>query len=95
MIRHVVLMTFKPDIPAREIEEIAESLRALGDQIPAVSEYEVGLGMFEGNATMAVVGLFADEAAFQDYRENAAHRALAEDVLIPAVISSANAQYEC
>ena len=95
MIRHVVLMTFKPEVSPGEIDVIAEKLRSLSDQIPAIEEYEVGLGMNTGNATMAVVGLFADEARFQEYNEHPDHRAVAQDLLIPAVERSAVAQYEC
>jgi Stress responsive A/B Barrel Domain len=63
-------------------------------EIPAIREYEVGPGLNRGNATLAINALFDDAEAFETYRSHPAHRAVAQEHLVPAMESARSIQFE-
>ena len=91
MIRHVVMLKFKPEISQEKQIELAKmSVETLG-QIPGVKNIIAGQSMdIEGKPTFdgALFVDFADEDSFKAYLENPIHR-LAEAQL-PALCSDIN-----
>jgi quinol monooxygenase YgiN len=93
VIRHVVVVKFKPETTPEAADEIVRKLQSLPSQIPVVREYEVGLDLNSGQA-LAIVGLFEDKESFEEYRRHPAHRAVADEHLMPASESAASIQYQ-
>ena len=91
MIRHVVMLKFKPEVSQEQQVELAKmSVETLG-QIPSVQNIIAGQSMdIEGKPAFdgALFVDFADEDSFKAYIENPIHR-LAEAQL-PALCSDIN-----
>jgi hypothetical protein len=96
MIRHIVLLTLRSDAPSDAADAIAEALKALPAQIPAIREYQAGadLGIVPGNATVAATATFDDQAEYLEYRDHPAHRAVIERYIDPFRESRASIQFE-
>jgi hypothetical protein len=96
MIRHIVLLTLKPDAPAEAATTIAEALRGLVGVVPSILEYQAGvdLGLVPGNATVAATATFDDEAGYLEYRDHPAHRAVIQKYIDPVRESRAGIQFE-
>jgi hypothetical protein len=95
MIRHVVLLTLRPDAPADQATTIVEALQGLKDVIPSIREYQAGvdLGIVAGNATVAATSTFDDEAGYLEYRDHPAHQAIIEQHINPYRESRAGIQF--
>lgn len=98
MFRHVVLLRFRPDDSGSvdaTVRAVTEALAVLPSQIAALRSYEVGtdLGLAADNAHLAVVADFDDEAGYVAYRDHPAHRAVIEDLILPALESRTAAQF--
>lgn len=96
MIRHIVLLTLKPDAPSDAARTIVEALRALPPMIPSIRDYQAGvdLAIAPGNATIAATAIFDDEAGYLQYRDHPAHRAVIQDYIDPVRESRAAIQFE-
>ncbi len=79
MIKHIVLVRFKPDTPRAEIERIITGLRGLPGQIHEIRGYEVGEDVVRSPRSydLAVVGRYDDLDALKRYQEHPAHVPLA------------------
>jgi hypothetical protein len=95
MIRHVVLITLRPDAPAEAAATIVRELQALKDVIPSIRDYQAGvdLGIVPGNATVAATSTFDDEAGYLEYRNHPAHLAVIEQHIDPYRESRAGIQF--
>jgi len=95
MFRHVLLMTVRPDATTVEVAGLVAALRALPGKIPEIASYHVGqdLGLRDGNATLALVAAFVDEAAWRAYLAHPAHRAVVTDHVEPVVADRQSAQF--
>lgn len=90
MLRHVVLLRFTGDDAediARIVDEVAEALRGLPGQIPAIREYSVQLdaGLAHDNAHLAVIADFDDEAGYAAYLRHPAHVDVLERLIRPSL----------
>ncbi len=96
MIRHIVLITLRSDAPAHAAGDIVEALRRLASTIPSIREYQAGvdLGLVTGNATVAATATFDDAAAYLEYRDHPAHRAVIEQYIDPVRESRSAIQFE-
>jgi antibiotic biosynthesis monooxygenase (ABM) superfamily enzyme len=94
MIRHVVLVTMKPETDERELEAIVEAAKKLPTEIPSLREIEVGLGTNPGNATFGIVALFDDMDGFQEYMKHPAHKSFGQDHIVPVVESATQIQFQ-
>lgn len=93
VIRNVVMVKLKAGSDPAEIADIQQALRDLN--CPGTVGYTVGddLGLREGNWSFAIVGDFADTAAYRAYDLDEAHnRARAR--LAPHVEQIARLQFE-
>jgi stress responsive alpha/beta barrel protein len=77
MIRHAVLLTLSSGPDSETTRTILEALRELPRQISSIREYEVG------NATIAVMARFDNEAGYIEYRDHPAHRAVIDKLISP------------
>jgi quinol monooxygenase YgiN len=83
MIRHIVLMEFNDAADETHIEALVADLQALPDHIAEIETYEVhrDAGLAEGNADLVVIGTFADQPAWEVYRDHPEHlRIIAEQI---------------
>ena len=96
MIRHIVLLTLKPDAPTDAASNIVHALRGLTEVIPSIRDYQAGvdLGIVDGNATVAATATFEDAAGYIEYRDHPAHRAVIERLIDPVRESRASIQFE-
>jgi hypothetical protein len=93
VIRHVVVARFKPDTTEYAAGEVVQKLRELPSQIPVIRGFEVGLDMTSGKG-LAIVGLFDDRASFEEYMRHSAHRAVADEFLVPITEAVSAMQFE-
>ncbi|MBM3675816.1 MAG: Dabb family protein [Actinobacteria bacterium] len=96
MIRHVSLLTWKPDTSADAVAAVTAALSALPAEIPELVDYRVGpdLGIDPANASFAVIGEFASPADYATYRDHPAHRTAAERHILPILAARTALQYE-
>jgi len=92
-LRHVVVLTLDDRC---DVDGLIDALRALPAQIPALRSYVVGrdAGISEGNATVAVVADFDDEAGFVAYRDDPTHQQLIAERIRPHLVARAAVQHE-
>jgi hypothetical protein len=95
MIRHVVLYTYRSDIPAEEIAKIYRDLQAICKRLPGQLNYtwgkydtENGLTMNKGY-THALVCDFADRVAQKAFMEDPERTALSKHEVVPRVVGGA------
>ncbi|NNE75048.1 MAG: Dabb family protein, partial [Acidimicrobiales bacterium] len=69
MIRHVVLLHWKPNTTPEQIQAVIDDLNALPADIPQLAGYSVGpdAGLAEGNADFVVIGEFATADHYKIY----------------------------
>jgi hypothetical protein len=91
--RHIVLLTLDDGCDA---EALAADLRATATGIPSIRSYVVGVdaGLSEGNATVAVVGDYDDQAGWEAYRDHPEHVALIAERIKPHLVARSSVQHE-
>ena len=91
-LRHVVLLTLDDDC---DVDAAVDALRALPAAIPELRSYVVGrdAGLAAGNATIAVVADFDDEAGWATYRDHPAHRQVIAERLQPWLLARTALQH--
>ena len=96
MIRHVVMFRFRDDADAAERQAVHGAIATMPEATGVTEAYAIGpdLGLAEGNFDFVVVGDFADQAAYESYRDNAEHQRIVAEVIRPAVSDRAAIQYE-
>ncbi len=97
MLRHVLLIRFNPDTSDAVKAAVKAAFEKLPTLIPQVRSYSVGVdrGLLAGNADMAVVAEFANEADFLAYSQHPAHAEVIYPVCGQAMESYSTAQYTC
>ena len=97
MLRHVVLLRWKPEMPAAQVQAIAAALRSLPEVVPTIRSYacgsDLGLGG-DANASFAIVADFDDEVGWRVYDEHPAHEAARADLIRPWIAERTLAQFE-
>ena len=85
MIRHVLLLGWKPEATSAQREAALQGFHRLGDHVPQIQALtaRVDAGLAEGNADLMVTMDFVDADAWRAYQEHPEHRALIENVLRP------------
>jgi hypothetical protein len=96
MIRHVLLIQFKAGTDQAIRLNVKKAFEKLPSLIPQVKSYSVGLdlGLLPGNAGLAVVAEFAQQADFLAYSQHAAHAEVIYPVCGAVMESYSTAQYE-
>jgi hypothetical protein len=92
---HTVQFIFPDATPPAVRAAIVDELRALPGRIPEIRRYAAGLdlGLRDGNAHLAVVAEFDDEAAYVTYRDHPAHRRVVAELIDPTGATRRAAQF--
>lgn len=87
MLRHIVLLDLTDAAGEEELAAIESGLGGLPSVIPELLAYSVSrdIGISDGNATLAIVGDFADEAAYRTYAEHPVHLEVIAEKIKPFV----------
>lgn len=94
MIRHVVLMKWKPGTTESEVDAIEEGLARMPDVMPFIRRYEMGRDLaIAGTHDFALVADFDTVDDYLSYADNADHKQVIVDLVGPATESVARVQY--
>lgn len=94
MIRHVVLMKWKPGVTESEVNAIEEGLGRMPDVMPFIRRYEMGRDLaITGTHDFALVADFDTVDDYLTYADNADHKQVIVDLVGPAMESMARVQY--
>lgn len=96
MIRHIVLMRFKDDVTAEDIDRIDAGLAELPSKIEEIQTYTNGrnLGITEGAWDYAVVVDFTDVDAYRRYHSHPDHVKVIDELTGPATAELKRLQFE-
>jgi len=80
MIKHLIILKFKPGATAEQIAELQSALSTLPGRIPEIKEYSFGKDIIhsERSYDFALVSAFADLDALGRYNEHPDHRIVLE-----------------
>lgn len=94
MIRHLVLMKWKPGTTDAQVAAIEEALARMPDVMPFIRRYEMGRDLaITGTHDFALVADFDKLDDYLSYADNADHKQVIVDLVGPAMESSARVQY--
>ncbi len=95
MIRHVVLIEWKPDTTLADIAHVAAGLLELPAIISSIRTYSVGsdLALGDGRADFAVVADFDDAEGWRAYDTHAAHIAVRSERMAPHIATRTFIQF--
>ena len=96
MIRHIAMLTLKPDAPDTAVQSLEEGLSLLGQTITEIAAYTYGsdLGLRDGNYDFAVVADFEDDEYFKIYADHPDHQAFIQDRVAPILEKRVSVQFE-
>ena len=96
MIRHVVLLTWKPDATPEQKQQVVTDLSALPALVPGIRDYRFGAdaGLTAGNADFAITADFDDVDAYLVYRTHPAHVEVINQTISPILEQRVAVQYE-
>ena len=96
MIRHVVMFRFRDDADEAQRQAVHDAIATMPEATGVTETYTLGgdLGLGEGNFDFAVVGDFADQAAYLTYRDHPEHRRIVAEIIRPAITDRAAIQFE-
>ena len=96
MIRHVSLLTFKPEATDAQIDAITQALSELPARLPKLRSYTFGRDarINAGQASFAVVADFDTVDDYLEYRDDAEHRRILAELITPVLAARAASQYE-
>lgn len=95
MLRHVVLMRWKPGTSDAQKQAVRDGLAALPAAIPEIRSYQFGddAMISEGNFEFAIVADFENASAFEAYATHEAHQKLIAENIRPILRDRAAVQY--
>jgi Stress responsive A/B Barrel Domain len=96
MIWHTALFRWKDEATSEQKKLVETLLATLPSLVPTLREFRFGsdLGVNEGNFDFAVSASFDDLAGYLAYRDNADHRAMIKDHILPIAATRAAVQFE-
>ncbi|MGH1415421.1 MAG: Dabb family protein [Pelagimonas sp.] len=89
MIRHIVLLTFKPNTPQAHIDDVFQELESIKAQLPGMVAISSGKSespeKMERGFMHGFVADFTDWDALQAYQDHPAHQALGAKLIAATV----------
>ena len=84
MLKHVVVMKFKPDTSDSDIEDIEKGLASLPARIPEIKRYEFGRDILhtERSYDFALISEFEDQDAMNRYQTHPYHLAVLNKIKV-------------
>ena len=93
MIRHVALFILKPGTTAEQVAPWVSAIKAMPSPGLLAHTWGLDLGLREGNASMAAVFDFEDEAAYQAWDVDAEHNRIRRELMQPLLVRAERCQY--
>ncbi len=95
MLRHVVLLRWKPGTTAAQLDALLAAIAKLPARIPELKAYRFGAdaGLAAGNFDFAIVADFDDDADFLSYASHPVHQAFIAEHTRPLVAERAAVQF--
>jgi hypothetical protein len=95
VLRHVVLMRWKPEASDAQKQAVREGLAALPAAIPGIRSYQFGddAAIVDGNFEFAIVADFDSRSDFQTYVAHDVHQKLIAERIRPILQDRAAVQY--
>ena len=80
MITHVVMMKFKPEVSAEEIDELEALMGRLPDRIDEIQSYDFGRDVVRSDRSydFALVSIFANLETLKHYQVHPEHQVVAK-----------------
>jgi hypothetical protein len=96
VIRHVVCIRFRKDVPADAVHALVETLRSLPPKIPEIRFYQVGQDVVRGpnSADVALISDFDDLDSLGRYRMHPEHERVVEEYIRPHLEAITAADFE-
>jgi hypothetical protein len=96
VIRHIALLTFVEGTTDAQVRAIEAALATLPARMPQLRAYAIGsdLAINEGNASFGVVAEFATVDDYLAYRDDAEHRRIITELIVPVLAGRTAVQYE-
>jgi len=95
VLRHVVLIRWKPGTSDAQKQAVRDGLAALPAAIPEIQNYQFGddAAIVEGNYEFAIVADFDNPSDFQTYAAHDVHQKLISERIRPILQDRAAVQY--
>lgn len=95
MIQHVVLLKWRRELEADELQMLSQQFAALAEHIDEIRDYRFGadLGIYRGNADYALIAMFDNEEDLRSYVTHPLHQAFLTDIAGPLLDSFMSAQF--
>ena len=96
MIRHVVVLTLRPEADAAARQALVDGLHTLPSLVPSIRHYSVGtdIGVNDGNADVIAIGDFDDVDGYLEYRDHPEHQRVITELIRPILAARSAIQYE-
>ncbi len=96
MIRHVVVISWRPEATPEQRQRVSAELAGLPPLMRGIRAYSYGpdAGLAEGNGDFAIVADFEDAGAYLAYRDHPAHRDVIKRVIDPILARRTAVQIE-
>jgi hypothetical protein len=96
VIAHVATFTFRDNVAAAEIDELADDLRAMAGALPSIRRYLCGrnLGLRPNGAHLGVIAFVDDQAGLDAYLDSPAHSELVARSVTPRLVTRQALQLE-
>ena len=96
MLRHVVLMRWKPETSEADKRAVRTGLAALPRSIPEIRSYQFGddARIVAGNFEFAIVADFDNASDFRSYAAHEVHQMVIAELIRPILLERAAVQYE-
>lgn len=95
MIRHVVMLKFKPETPAEATDALRAALAELPSLVPSIVDYQFGadLATAPTNFDFAVTAVFHDVDGYVAYRDHPEHVRVVQTCIVPYLAERAAVQF--
>jgi hypothetical protein len=96
MIRHVVLLRWKPEATVEQKKQAAAEVAKLPSMVPSVLGFASGpdIGVNSGNFDFSVTADFEDESGYVAYRDDPGHRQVVASYIAPIIADRAAVQFQ-
>ncbi len=96
MIRHCVLLTWKPETTDEQVQDLIDALAGLPELIPELKSYKLGrdLALSDGNATLGITADFDDIGGWRAYTDHVTHQQIIVEKIRPIMASRTACQFE-
>ncbi len=96
LLRHTVLLRFKPGTSDFQIQAVLDGLATMPGKMDFIRRYEFGrdVGIMEGNPQVALVADFDSAEDWRAYQEHPDHQRLVSEVIGPLLESMTRVQYQ-